>query len=262
MQHPFEDVPLLLVTGQGRSGTTVLTKAIAEHPDIFSNRVESNVMKDVLLAGRLSSTMPSRVRQMVLSRDQHDLVFRQMLVNLLFPVEGWKREQPPASLSTFSAMDPEAAEFAVDVFPGIHFANIVRNGIEVVASRMVHRSLGEHSFEEHCTAWSAAAAMARWGADRDDFTLIRHEQLLEETACREVLGKLFRTLGLSDSSLPSDYVLDKQHNQTRYDSETDEQHADLGARLQRWKVWTDEQRAMFREMCGETMAYFEYTMPY
>lgn len=261
MSHALENVPLLLATGQGRSGTTVLTKALAEHPSIYSNRVESNVMKDVLAAGHASSSMASRVRQMVLSRPQHDLVFRRMLLDLLFPVDQWREDSRPLALSTFSAMNPAAAEFATAVFPGIHFANIVRHGVEVVASRMVHRSLGRHSFEEHCRAWAAAQEMAEWGADREDFSLIRHEDLLVEESCVSLFQRLFEDANLPPSDASSQYVLNHKFNQTVYDQETDLDSENLSGRARRWQLWNDQQRQEFERICGPTMEYFGYEFP-
>ena len=261
MNHPFEKQPLLLATGQGRSGTTVLTRALAEHSQIYSNRVESNVMKDVLLAGHGSSTVTSRVRQMVLDRDEHDRVFQRMLLHLLFPADRWTESRPPLAVSTFSAMNPAAASFATDVFPGMHFANIVRNGIEVVASRMVHRVLGQHSFEEHCHAWNAAREMAEWGEGRDDFSLIRHEQLLDPDSCARAFARVLERAGLPAEDACTNYVLSRKHNQTRYEAESESQKADLSARSARWQHWTDGQRQMFRDICSKSMDYFGYEMP-
>ncbi|MGI9519734.1 MAG: hypothetical protein ACR2NP_21955, partial [Pirellulaceae bacterium] len=77
-----------------------------------------------------------------------------------------------------------------------------------------------------------------------------------------MFDSLFSQLGLSASGDCADYVMNKQHNQTQYENESEEQQSDLGARVERWKQWTDEQCDMFRNTCGETMAYFDYEMPY
>ncbi len=262
MSIAFQGVPWLLATGQGRSGTTVLTRALAAHPDICSNRVESNVLKDVLLAGHAGSTIPSRVRQMVLPPAEYQDAFRDMLTRLLFPASLWIEPQPPAALSTFSAMEPSAAEFAVQIFPGFHFANIVRNGIEVVASRMVHRVLGKHSFEDQCVAWAASVSMVRWGTERDDFTLIRHEDLLPAETCRQVIARLLERAGLKPSEAVASYILNERRNQTRFRSETDQQACDLQHRRQRWRHWTGEQRDQFSEICSEAMDWFGYEIPW
>jgi hypothetical protein len=259
--HPYETVPMLLATGQGRSGTTVLTKALAEHHQVYSNRVESNVMHDVLDAGHRSSSMTSRISQMVVPRAEHDLVFRRMLFALLFPTDGWDQDELPAAVSTFSAMDIGPAEFAVESFSGIHFANIIRNGIEVVSSRMAHRVMGSQTFENQCTAWAAGRRMVQWGEGRDDFTLIRHEDLLDETACRDTFDHLFQRSGLPHDKSSADYVLKFRRNQTHYEHESDEDKKDLTKRLNRWEVWTKEQRKMFVDICGETMEFYGYSIP-
>lgn len=262
MSDRFANIPWLLATGQGRSGTTVLTRALAEHPAVCSNAVESNVMKEVLLAGYHSSTMPSRVRQMVLPREEHDRVFRNMLVELLFPPTLWPEPADPQVLSTFSAMEPAAAGFAVEVLPGIHFANIVRNGIEVVASRMAHRVLGQHSFEQQCVAWAAGIEMVQWGENRQDFTLIRHEELLEEHACRQTTRRLLERAGLAACPAVADYFLNHQRNRTRCSGETEAEAADLSRRHRRWKAWTDSQRQTFERICRPAMEFFGYPIPW
>ncbi len=261
-QHSFDEIRWLLVTGQGRSGTTALTRAVAQHHQVCSNRVESNVLKDVLLAGHSSSTVESRIRQMVLPRHEHDQVFRQMLTRLLFPQSLWSGSEPPQRLSTFSAMCPDAAEFAVDALPGMHFANIVRNGIEVVSSRMVHRVLGQHSFQHNCLAWAAALDMATWGAERQDFTLIRHEQLLKADSCRASMRAMQLSAGLEPTDSITAYLLSQHRNQTTYDSESPEQASDLSRRIERWACWTNDQRAIFEDICSPVMEYFGYPIPW
>ena len=174
---------------------------------------------------------------MVLSPDQHDAVFRKMLTDLLFPKSLWDKPEMPAALSTFSAMDPDAAEFAVQIFPEIHFANIVRNGIEVVASRSVHRVLGQHSFEEQCLAWAAAVDMVHWGRERHDFSVIRHEDLLEEESCRAAVDQLLNRAGLASSQAVADHFLTQRRNQTSMELESEEEAADLSLRHKRWQAW-------------------------
>ena len=220
-------------------------------------------MCDVLHAGFRSSTIQSRIRQMVLPMSEHALVFRRMLYTLLFPVQTWNEQgdgKMPAALSTFSSMNPEAAEFAVQSLSGIHFANIVRNGIEVVASRMVHRFMKQFSFEEQCIAWTAGHAMAEWGQDRDDFTLIRHEDLLIESNCRNTFANLFQRCGLAHDESVADYILNNRSNQTSFQQES-EQQSDLSLRQQRWNFWTDQQKQTFHDVCSETMKFFGYSIP-
>jgi Sulfotransferase family len=262
MSGSLEDIPWLLVTGQGRSGTTALTRAIAAHSQVCSNRVESNVMKDILLAGHASSTVESRVRQMVLDRESHDREFRRMLVRLLFPERLWTGHDKPKRLSTFSAMSPDAADFAVAALPGIHFANIVRNGIEVVASRMVHRVMGSQPFEAHCEAWAAAVEMARWGESRSAFSLIRHENLVQESTCRGAISGLLTRAELSDDPAVADFLLSEKRNQTRWADEDEASAASLQQRVERWRLWSDRQRELFREICGAAMNYFGYVIPW
>ena len=220
-------------------------------------------MNDVLHAGFRSSTIQSRIRQMVLPRADHDRVFKRMLYELLFPTHAWDEQHNgtlPAALSTFSGMNPESAEFAVQSLSGIHFANIVRNGIEVVASRMAHRVMKQHPFEDQCKAWACGQAMAQWGEGREDFTLIRHEELLEEWTCRKTFENLFQRCGLAHDESAANYILNTKRNQTSYQQESDQQ-TDLSDRQQRWNFWTDQQKQTFRDLCGETMDFFGYSIP-
>ncbi len=262
MHHPFEELPFLLVSGQARSGTTVLTKAIAEHPHVYSNRVESNVIKQIMIAGRGTTCDPSQSAQMMVSLDAHNLLYRRFVLHLQFPINGQLDIARPKAVSTFSAMNPSAAEFAVEVFPKICFANIIRNGIEVVSSRSRHRVLKKNSFDTHCRAWTAGREMVEWGNDQSIFVLFRHENLLDQSKCANNFEKLFETAGVEPNPAAAEYVRTTQHNQTSFEQEPASNQSDLSTRGARWQYWTAEQRKIFAEICGETMQFYGYAIPW
>ncbi|HMO12861.1 MAG TPA: sulfotransferase [Pirellulaceae bacterium] len=264
LSHPYEDSVLLLITGQGRSGTTVMTKAIAEHPQVASNRVESNVIHDLISVAMQQLTNPSRTKQMLVQPNEFRRIFRQMILHLQFPIghSVLPHTPRPAFFSTFSAMTPSIAELATEIFPGIRFVNIVRNGIEVVSSRMRHRVMQAYSFEEQCYAWEAARQMIDWGANRADFVLVRHEWLLDDAECRRAFETICRVCGLEPSPVCADYVHHTHRNQTSFDEEPDSHKKCLNQRSARWRYWTDAQRQTFIDICGPNMQYLGYEIPW
>ena len=85
MKHRFEDLPLILVTGQARSGTTVLTHAFGAHPKIHSNLKESSIISDIAAALRVNLEKHGRRVQLTLTPSELTLNLRRVLLHCLFP---------------------------------------------------------------------------------------------------------------------------------------------------------------------------------
>lgn len=262
MIHPFIKSPLLLVSGQARSGTTVLTKAIGSHPQVYSNQKESNYLVDLVWTIQRACKMETRRRQLLVSEGEFQDRFRDTLWHVLFPTNGWDAAEPPRCVSTFSAMRSEVAEFLVEFIPQVRIINIVRNGVEVVASRMAHQHIGKRTFEEHCVAWAAAIDMITWGESKEEFYLIRQEDFLSQEKTQAVFSDLFRSLGLRDDPASADFVAGGIINTTRSDFDTDETVANLNTRGDRWKNWSPSQRETFERICKIPMLQLGYDVPW
>lgn len=260
--HPFLELPFLFVTGQARSGTTVLTRAVGSHPDVFSNMMESNYIGELVWTVRRTVEMEVRNTQLAVSPETLKQQFANALFHVLFPLELWDSSAPPKAVSTFSAMRVENADFLLEFLPHLHVVNIVRNGLEVVASRMAHEHIGKRDFREHCVAWAAAMEMIDWGAKQDSFTLFRHEQFLDPQKTVETFDQLFAMFNLPASSQPAEFVSQGIINSTRTESDTDESAKDLRSRRDRWRTWTQSQRATFEEVCAAAMHSLGYEMPW
>lgn len=262
MKHPFIDLPLLLVSGQARSGTTVLTKALGAHPQVFSNLKESNYLVDLTWSIQRACTMETRRRQLLVSETEFTESFREALWQVLFPTELWKSPAPPLAVSTFSAMRSEVAEFLIKFIPQTRIINIVRNGVEVVASRLAHEHIGKRTFEEHCVAWAAAMDMITWGESKEQFFLIRQEDFLLPEQTQTLFADLFRNLGLGEDSASADFVAAGIINTTRNENDTDATVANLTTRRDRWKCWSSLQRQTFERICKIPMFQLGYEIPW
>ena len=263
-KHPFLNVPFLLVSGQGRSGTTVLTKAVGSHSAIYSNMKESNYIVDLVWSVMRACKMEHRRSQLAVTEQELQANFRNALWHTLFPIDGWRNGEgtPPAAVSTFSALRSEVADFLIEFLPNVHIVNIVRNGLEVVASRMAHEHIGKRSFREHCIAWAAAMDIIGWGKSNKQFSLIRHETFLDPDATAKTFRELFSTLELAQDDAPTQFVCGGLINTTRLENDTDQSVDDLANRKERWRSWTDSQRETFTEICRPAMLSLGYEMPW
>ena len=259
--HRFGELPFILISGTGRSGTTIVTKGIQKHSKVYSNGVESNIIHDLLSAGLRNCQMPSRRNQLILPLPRYEMEFRDLILRLRFPEEMNGIDEPLA-LSTFSSMNPTIAEFFEKLFPQVVWLVVVRNGIEVVASRVEHQTFGRFSFEENCLVWSRCVEMADYAHQSDRGVVLRHEELFDRDLIEQRLGGVFGKAGLDYQPRCGDFILRTRRHGTQTQGESDENSLDLGKRRDRWKYWTKDQRIQFNRICGTAMDSLGYEIPF
>lgn len=268
--HPYAKLPLVLLTGVGRSGTTALRSAMALHPELDSTACENNIICDVLVAARRNCTVPSRRHAMRVSQQRYDELFRGVLLDLLWPSPRHGAALPRA-IAAFSGLPAAEAEYVRQVFPGVRFLHLVRNGIEVVASRMKFESFAQAPFESHCDVWAANLGMldyglGRSGAGRADYMLVRHEHLLDAEEAPRVMSDIWRFTGLAPCAAATEHLLSTVYHPTDAGAAvkaTGKSAAEVGAdRKERWREWTLGQRMEFEKRCGEGMRRLGYEIPW
>ena len=257
-RHALERFPFILVTGQARSGTTVVTRALAAHPQVQANGRESNYLGDLAQFIRANVEHPNRMRQCPVDADQFIAAFRTALYRVLFPAI----DSVPSGIraaSAFSSIQVEWAEVAERLLPGLQWVLVIRNGIEVVESRRRHWNLAQHSFESHCRAWAAARRMFDWLEQRHNGFIVRHEQLLDRDGRERCMRDLQRHLGLEHSEACCEFVQNNRVS-SRVVGAVDD--GDLKSRSAPWTHWTDEERVAFERICGETCQRLRYPLPW
>lgn len=277
-RHPYEHLPILVTTGVGRSGTTALRNAIERHPAIRGTDRENNIVYDVLEVARLNCLAPSRVHAMRVTPTRYDEVFRRTLLELLWPTTGCAPSVGAAksnesggtsgdaqALHMFTALTPERAAYLRRIFPGgrVRVVHIVRNGIEVVSSRIRFEGFKSQGFEGQCRVWAEDAAMWREGMKRSDTLVVRHERL--RTDAEGVLCEVWRLAGFSGDASHCQQAIDLLEGKIYHPTPEEPGAAastDLEHRASRWQGWTREERESFERLCGEAMRELGYAMPW
>ena len=265
-EHPT----FLFLCGVGRSGTTALRKSLGSHPQIYYNGFENNVVQDVVAVALRNCTMHSRKKSMVISQDQFDLAFRELIEKLTWPQQKFRRL--PVRMAAINPA-PVQLDYMRDVFPQSRYIGLVRNGIEVVSSRMEYRSFSQDEFKTHCNVWNRSADMSIWGRrNADVFRQVRHEWMYRPRKLRMWMNELFAWLSIENSDAPANQILGTlQHptsatisiHQGEFGStKTKQKQKYFRSKRQRWKAWSEEQRQMFVRLCGENMIALGYDIPW
>jgi hypothetical protein len=258
IDHPYSKVPPFS-PGVGRSGTTALRLSLGLHPKIVTTWPRTT-SSDLLATGLRNCTYPSRKASMQMSQRKYDKTFRNTLLRS-FSAPALFSPLPKAWMAHSDITLPLAG-YLRQLFPALRIVYIVRNGIEVVSSRMLFEGFKDRPFEWQCEVWAKAAEMIRWGATQDHFFLIRHEELLSQNTSSRVLDNLWSFLGLKPEQRCADALRNQWYHPTKSPLEAAEVADNPQTRAQRWRFWNEAERQCFIDHCAEAMTFLGYDLPW
>lgn len=270
----------LFLIAVGRSGTTVLRKSLGLHPALSYNDRENNLIGDLIETALDNCTKPDRKFSLTVSQDVYQRAFEQLANEIV-----WSEFNPAHSQIRFASFgipptigDERVAGFAdlmVRIFPDARVLHLVRNGIEVIASRQLFVQFRNMPFEEHCRRWARTLEWYKWGQRYPDaYRLARYEWFADEEVMRAQFARWYSWLDIPPEEMPLRHLLSERYHPTLHPKEDnplqvgDAQRSEQGreqleqTRQQRWQFWDAEQRALFEKICGDAMREFGYPIPW
>jgi hypothetical protein len=104
--------------------------------------------------------------------------------------------------------------------------------------------------------------MVEYGSSHDKFFLFRHEWLHDEQSARQGLEQVFAAVNLPLDEVCLRVVMQKNVHPTKFRGESTEMARDRKMRSERWRLWTEEQRETFANLCGTAMRKLGYPIPW
>ena len=251
----------------GRSGSTILRRSIGLHPDVYYNGAENNLIQDVAGVGHLNCNRKSRIDSMRVPPQTYDESFRRLICDLT-----WPDQELQSRKIHFAAINPGANEldYLCQLFPNAKFVCLVRNGLEVVCSRMKHQSFAGNAFESQCRTWKRCAEMIDWGErNQDRFLLFRHEWTYDSELIETKLDGLFQWAGVPSSPAVVanicnvlDCMPTTQAPKELSEMDDLEKQTYFAQKADRCHDWSPAQRQQFNEICKPLMDRLGYAIPF
>jgi hypothetical protein len=269
----------IFIVGGSRSGTIVLLKAMGRHRQILSTPSEDPFITDV---GRMIHSLefgPEVERQYYLDtlRISHDYIYsmlhRLALESALGPHYGLKKLIKLAVINkvnplvkrywctkTFPGKD--TAQGMKKLYPEARFIWILRNGVNVVHSRCLFPAFRDLPFEEHCRHWASSIERFSYLLEMSEAVVLHQEELVDEPDM--VFRRIFEKLRIDYDPKPTEYAL--THHVHPLGDETTTKGVDIkktiSERPPAYQDWTQEQRAMFKDICGDAMKMAGYEVEF
>lgn len=274
----FINRPIFIVGGS-RSGTIVLLKAMGRHTRILSTPSEDPFITDV--GGMVHSLefcdevekkyyadtlripqayIYERLRCLALESALGPHYGLRQLLKLA--VSGKANPLTKRYWCTKTFPGKNVAQGLMRLYPDARFIWILRNGVNVVYSRSKFPAFRDLSFEEHCRHWADTVDRFSYLLDLPGAAVVHQEELVEDPD--RVFRRIFNTLDLDYDPKPAEYALTHHVHPLADESTTKgvDIRKTLSERPPPYQEWTQEQKRVFREICGGTMQMAGYNIEF
>lgn len=271
----FAERPILVV-GVGRSGTSVVKRALGAHPEVVAGDGEAPFVATIASAAlHFESEERGAYRRDALRTDlgyMRDALRRICFEAAMGPHHGLRRtlresaraRKSPLQLRRWCLKTFPTAEQAsglLSLYEEARFVYVFRNGCDVVHSRTRFASMRDRPFAEHCREWAEAEERYAYLLTVPESIAIRQEELLADP--RATLGRVLEHLRLRGHRAPASLASSTLVHPLDEPTKTGVDVTDaVRAREPSWQNWTSEQRATFSEICRPAMERLGYDMPF
>jgi hypothetical protein len=266
----------IFVIGTGRSGTSVLTQALGKHAGVYSSEDESPLIpyigylpfpfefKDNSRYHRESLNVQLEYLYEQFRRICYESAMgenygiRMQMDNLTrFNIKFLAKERWCAK--TFPNQQEHAG--LRKLYPNARFIYIVRNGCDVINSRMKFRGFRHLEFRDHCEVWAKAQQKYHYLLNAEQSIMVRHEDLLNQP--EEIFQKLHSFIGIAHDPSPAEFVKSTMIHplDERTKTNVDVSKA-FSQRPPAYGNWSDEQKITFKLICGNAMEALGYSLQF
>ena len=252
------------LAGTGRSGTTVLRNSIGQHPDVYYNGKENNIIQDIIDVASHNFHAPSRKFAMVTSEEEYTAAFRELLWRIIWPDSELRQRR-----TWLAAINPtpQTLEFLQVVFPAAKVIGLIRDGVDVILSRQKYKTFKDNDFETHCRTWIRTRPVVEWGSkNTESFRLFEYESFLNPERLKRDFDQLFEWMGVGSSQKPLEHATSTSYHPTQTkdlaDPTDSTRKTEVESKRDQWQHWTANQRATFEDICGPLMVQMGYEIPW
>jgi hypothetical protein len=184
--------------------------------------------------------------------------------HLLLRKRLWQGEQVRSKkywLTNKVSMTVDAAKGLQQLFPGAKFLYVHRNGIDNVQSRTRFHGFRDMPFRTHCEVWANGVRKFRFLTTWDAAMTIPYADLLKRR--EDTFKKILEYLELEQHEGPARFARQTVINPLDKGTvKTEDAASILANRRPGHENWSDEQRRLFKEICGDAMRELGYKIPF
>ena len=266
----------IFVVGTGRSGTSVLTQALGVHPYIYSAVDESPLIPYI---GFLPSPFEFRENnryhrdslhvRLDYLYDQFRRICYESALGEHFGLRVHIRSVIKLDLGVLRKKhwcaktfpNQQAYTGLLKLYPTARFIYIVRNGCDVINSRMKFHGFSHLEFRDHCEIWAKAQQKYNYLRDAQQSDMVRHEDLI--TQPDQFFEKLLVFIGVNHDFSPAEFVKSTMIHPLDQKTKTNvDVSKAFSQRPPAYERWTDEQRTTFKHICGSAMEELGYPIQF
>lgn len=271
----FLDHPILVV-GASRSGTSILLQALGRHRLIYAMPGEAPFLTTIGGSAHLFELSENRSYYLDSIKTSREYLYGQ-LRKIAFEVAAGPhfglrrmaagligRGASPIGRRFWAAKSfpsEPVSQGLLRLYPDIRFIYIRRNGLDVVQSRTKFHGFNSKDFRSQCSEWARSVEKYDHLSHLEQAISVKQEDLLEDPV--RFFDTIHDFLELPPDPGPADYaestLVHPLDQNTQHQTSAREA---LATRPPAWEDWDEEQRTLFKQICGNAMEKAGYEIQY